>query len=271
MEDEIEKYSKLLEQIITSEKPVILVNACTHGHETVGLGVINTLKEIKVKNGTLILNVANERALEQKTAFTESDLNRIFPGKSDGTYEERLAHLIKPVIDTCDIVIDIHSTNTTDPGEESMLIVTKLDEATKKIIETISPPKVLVMEYKNQNALISSAKIGIGFEYGKNDHALTLEWTIRDIKKILQHLEMIPNEELDNFNQNTIYYRVFGALPKVEGMEIDKSIQNYHIIKMGQIMGFFIDKPMLAEQDFVPILFGKNRYKDIFGFMGEVM
>jgi len=45
MKKETEKYSKLLEQINTSEKPVVLVNACTHGHETVGLHVIEALKK----------------------------------------------------------------------------------------------------------------------------------------------------------------------------------------------------------------------------------
>ena len=150
-----------------------------------------------------------------------------------------------------------------------MLIVTKLDEATKNIIDTVAPPKVLVMEYKNQNALISSAKIGIGFEYGKNDHPQTLEWTIRDIKKILRHLEMLPTEQVGDFGQKTVYYRVFGTLPKTAGMEIDKAIQNYQLITKGQKIGTFEDKSMLAEQDFIPILFGENRYKDIFGFKGE--
>jgi succinylglutamate desuccinylase len=269
MENEIEKYSKLLERVKASTKPVVLVNACTHGHETVGLEVIKALKNIVPKKGTLILNVANEKAVTQNTAFTESDLNRIFPGQSDGTYEEKLAQLILPVVNRCDVVVDIHSTGTVDPGKDSMLIVTKLNDSTKKIIDAIAPPKVLLMEYKNENALISSAQIGIGFEYGTNEHPLTLAWTVRDIKKILQYLNMIPAEDLGVFDQKLQQYRVFGVLPKKHGMEIDKNIQSYQLVTKGQQIGTDGDTLMYAEQDFVPILFGKNRYQDIFGFMGE--
>ncbi len=50
-----------------------------------------------------------------------------------------------------------------------MVIVTKYDEATKAVIEAFNPPKVLVMSYKSDNALISQAKVGIAFEYGQDD------------------------------------------------------------------------------------------------------
>lgn len=270
MEHEEQKYAALFAKI-QGTGPTVLVNACTHGHETVGLGVIEALQTLTPQMGTLIYNVANERAVAAKTAFTESDLNRVFPGSPTGTYEERLAHLMHPVLAQCDVVIDVHSTNTTEPGADSMLIVTKLDARTKTVVDAIAPPKVLVMEYKNKHALISDAAIGIAFEYGSNNNPVTLEWIVRDIKKVLMHLDMIPREPYVATAQRTEYYRVFDALQRTSEMTINSAIKNYTLVTKGQRIGTNAGEPMFAPQDFVPILFGENRYKNIFGFMATAM
>lgn len=269
MNTEREKYKRLLERAQTSEKPVVLVNACTHGHETVGVRVAEELRGLTLKKGTLLFNVANERAKERGTAFIESDLNRSFPGKPNGTYEQRLAHLIDEVVRECDIVIDIHATETTDPGSESAIIVTKLDEKTKAITDVLNPPRVLVMDYTKSNALISHVKIGIGFEYGRNGHPQTLKMIVRDTKKLLAFLGMRDRQTQKASMVKTRYYRVSDVFPKSESVSIRADIQNYVPIAKGDPIGTKDGKPLLASCDFIPILFGNNRYKDIFGFLGR--
>lgn len=268
MEQEIQKYQRLLDAVHASEKPVVFVNACTHGHETVGVRVIEELQKLHIAHGTLLCNIANVRAMEQQVAFTESDLNRVFPGNPEGTYEERLAAYMQPVLSACDVVIDIHATETNSPGEDSMVIVTKLDADTQDAIESFSPPRTLVMEYTKSNALISGAKIGIGFEYGKNEHPDTKEYIVRDITSMLAFFGMVSVPTDHTVHPDTLYYRVFGVLPKEDGMVLE-SVENFTFIKEGQAIGTDKGSPMYAKQDFVPILFGNNRYKDIFGFLGE--
>jgi len=267
-----EKYEHLLQQASSGERPVVLVNACTHGHETVGVCVIENMQKETFRRGTILYTIANERAKEKSVAFIESDLNRVFPGNSNGDYEERLAAKLHPIVEACDIVFDIHSTNTTDPGEESMLIVTKLDEETKNIIEMIAPPRVLVMECARGNALISDAKIGIAFEYGRNDHPETARRITRDIFRALSKLGMIENKDvsLDEMSvSKTRAYRVFATLPKTEGFILEKTIRNFHPLQKGEIVARRGGETLRAERGFIPILFGENRYKDIFGFMAE--
>lgn len=270
MKAEQEKYQVLLKRAQSGREPVVLINACTHGHETVGIGVIDALKDLALKKGTLLFNVANEKACHQETAFIESDLNRSFPGNLTGTYEEQLAYYIHPLVKACAIVIDIHATETANPGNESALIVTKLDTETKKITDTLNSPRVLVMDHTKSNAFISGARVGIGFEYGKNNHPETLHLIVRDIKKLLVHLGMTSGKIKDHTSPiRTRHYRIFNVLSKEEGVDIDPSIQNYTPILRNHPIGTKDGRPFLAPCNFIPILFGNNRYKDIFGFMGR--
>jgi len=118
-------------------------------------------------------------------------LNRVFPGKEYGTYEEMRAYELSPKIKEADLVIDIHSTNTTDLSDKSVLIVTSYNQATKDIIDVIRPPKVLYMKYKGSNALISQAKVGIAFEYGKDSSAEVLNAILYDIAEVLIYYGLV--------------------------------------------------------------------------------
>jgi len=270
MENEKNKYQLMLQRIQSSIKPIILINACTHGHETVGVKIIEELKKIKLLSGTLIYNIANERAYELNLPFIESDLNRSFPGDQFGTYEQKLAYYINPIIKACDIVVDIHATETTDPGEESAIIVTNLNDETKRIVDTINPPKVLIMEHTKSSALMSEAKIGIGFEYGKNNHEKTASDIVVGIKRMLRLLDMLSFDEDGKPNLATQYFKVIDVMPKDDSITLENLV-NYHQVKKGQIIGQKNGQPVYAKEDFVPILFGNNRYKDIFGFIGKML
>lgn len=88
---------------------MVYVNACTHGNERVGARILEALRDIPIKQGTLILNIANKEAFLSGKRFIDQDLNRVFPGKPDGNTEERLAYELAPLVQTADIVLDIHS------------------------------------------------------------------------------------------------------------------------------------------------------------------
>lgn len=262
------KYNSLLKIVRENgEGPIVLINACTHGHEKIGARVIETLKSIKLKKGLLITNLANEKAFQVNAAFIESDLNRIFPGKIDGTYEEQIAYALHPIIEKVDICIDIHSTQTMSVGDGSTLIVTKLDDSTIKIINSIKPPRVFLMNVTKGNALISDAKIGIGFEYGRDDEELHYNYIVRDIKIILSSMGMIDFMD-KGWNFDTKYYEVFDVLRKDE-LILGTSIENFTLVKKGDVIGSKNNQDYQAPFDFIPILFGPNRYKDIYGFLGK--
>lgn len=97
--------------------PVLALVAGTHGYE---YSPILALQRLRAKispeslSGTLILvHVANMPSFLRRTIYYGPDdgknLNRVFPGRPDGTLSERIAHaLTTQVIDKCDYLIDLH-------------------------------------------------------------------------------------------------------------------------------------------------------------------
>jgi predicted deacylase len=158
----------------------ILLNILTHGDERIGLKVVEKIRELNIPTDILQINLANKMAFEKGVRFIETDLNHSFPGKKDGNYEERLAYDILPAIKMADIVFDVHSTTS---ELQDAAIVTKFDAETKKYLNIISPKYVLFMKQSSKNSLISDAKVGIAFEYGKDDDRCTIFKIVKDIKK----------------------------------------------------------------------------------------
>jgi predicted deacylase len=97
--------------------PVLALVAGVHGQEyTPILALQNLLRTIDAKTltGTVILvHVANMPAYLARTIYYSpadgKNLNRVFPGKADGTLSERIAHAITTeVIERATHVIDLH-------------------------------------------------------------------------------------------------------------------------------------------------------------------
>ncbi len=252
----------------------ILIVGSTHGHEKIGLRVIEELGKLNLDSSQVEFIVGNPKASELGVPFTEGDLNRVFPGRPDGNYEEKRAFELSEKILQADLVIDIHSTKTTDLSENPMVIVTKYDEETKKVLDTISPPKVLIMRYKSDNALISQAKIGIAFEYGLDDSESVINATVHDIATILMNYGLINQNPFSNPLEvsTSSVYDVYDAFKKnFEGEYVlADQIENFKLVHQGEIIcKTKSNEEILADEDFYPILFGNNRYKDILGFKAK--
>ena len=97
--------------------PVLALIAGTHGVEyppVLALQRLRTAIDPRTLTGTVILvHVANMPSFLARTIYygpkDGQNLNRVFPGKRDGTLSERIAHVITTeVIDRATHVIDIH-------------------------------------------------------------------------------------------------------------------------------------------------------------------
>lgn len=242
----------------------IILNYGTHGSERVGYYIAREIKKLKIDKKILTIQIANPRAWAMKKRFIDEDLNRAFPGKKNGTYEQRLAYKLSPAIRRADVFIDIHSTTS---GLRDAAIVTKLDAATKNYLQAIGPKYVLVMEATKDNCTVSQAKIGISFEYG-NDSAATTKRVVVGIKRLLAHLGVI--EKITDAPKTKIFYlNIPATVPKPKGFKLMTGIKNYQFVRAGQAYATDGKKKLFAATGFYPILFGENTYTEIFGFRGE--
>ena len=75
--------------------------------------------------------------------------------------------------------------------------------------------------------------------------------------------------DLSRRQRKTELYEVASALERQPGFVLEQAIQNFKLVKKGEIVARNGRKMLMAPKDFYPVLFGESAYTEIFGFMGE--
>lgn len=97
--------------------PRFLVLGAVHGDEKCGPAAVNRVMgeidagELKIARGSVtFVPICNPRAYEDNKRFIERNLNRyLVPTKSPDSYEARLGNILCPLLEKCDVLLDIHS------------------------------------------------------------------------------------------------------------------------------------------------------------------
>ncbi len=98
--------------------PTVLITAGIHAAEYTGIEAairIGRATSPEVVRGTiLILPLLNRPGFYERSIYVNPEdgdnLNRLFPGKTDGTWGERFAHrLLTEIVTKCDYSIDLHA------------------------------------------------------------------------------------------------------------------------------------------------------------------
>lgn len=119
--------------------PSLCLVSTAHGNEVFSIGLLKHILEaidLSTLQGTVIaLPVINPLAMDAGTRNTPTDmldLNRLFPGKQDGTLSERMAVPISKLVSHCDCIIDYHC-GTTEVVTNHMLVQTLPGDFGKEI------------------------------------------------------------------------------------------------------------------------------------------
>jgi predicted deacylase len=101
-----------------SDGPTVLITGGVHAAEYTGIEAAirlgRSLAPSEVRGTIIILPLINRPGFYERSIYVNPEdndnLNRLFPGKADGTWGERLAHrLLTEVITRCDNAIDLHA------------------------------------------------------------------------------------------------------------------------------------------------------------------
>jgi predicted deacylase len=106
--------------VVTGAKdgPVLALVAGTHGSEPSPIVALQRVRAelhpAELGGTVIVVQIANVPSFQQRTIYRgpwdQKNLNRVYPGKPDGTTSERIAHAITTqVIDQCDYLLDMHS------------------------------------------------------------------------------------------------------------------------------------------------------------------
>jgi predicted deacylase len=134
--------------------PHVMINALTHGNEVCGAIVVDALLRAKLRprRGTLTLAFANvdayarfDAASPDKARFVDQDFNRVWTAaKLDDTAtrssELDRARAMRPVIDTVDLLLDLHSMH-----EKSLplIVAGPLDKGAEFAVQLGAPATVI--------------------------------------------------------------------------------------------------------------------------------
>jgi predicted deacylase len=98
--------------------PIVLVTAGIHAAEYTGIEAAirlgRTISPDSVRGTILILPLLNRPGFYERSIYVNPEdgdnLNRLFPGRSDGTWGERFAHrLLTEIVTKCEYAIDLHA------------------------------------------------------------------------------------------------------------------------------------------------------------------
>src|SRR5207249_7410752 len=105
--------------------PTLALIAGNHGYEyspiLASQRLLSSIDPQRLRGKILLVHVANVPSYLKRTIYYSpidgKNLNRVYPGKKDGTISERIAHAItREIIERADYLVDIHAGD----GNESL-------------------------------------------------------------------------------------------------------------------------------------------------------
>lgn len=187
--------------IITRTGPqpgkTLAVFAGVHGNETVGIAALERVAHsVTLTAGTVHFVIANPPAVEKNIRQTEKNLNRCFiPGNTGIALEDKLARMLMPLLDGCDALLDLHSSNT--PGSPPFIIAEPEahDLARQLDFEILSWGWDAIEPGATDGYLHRQGKPALCLECGSvDDPAAHVELAARSIYQFLQHFGAIEQQ-----------------------------------------------------------------------------
>lgn len=247
----------------TDKGPVLVLVAGTHGYEYPGISALQRLRQSidpRALRGTLILvHIANPPSFYGRTIYTSpadgKNLNRVFPGRPDGTLSERIAYAITTqVIAQADFLVDLHAGD----GNEALrpyvyMSVTgdaQLDAATRGMALAFGLDHIVIdaaqirpheaTQFVDQTAL-SRGVPAITTETGQlgqnDDRSIALaEHGIRNLMRHLGMLEGIPEP-----NSSVVWLKDYQVIPSPVTGVFRATVRDGYAIAEGGLLGELYD------------------------------
>ena len=201
--------------VLHGEQPgrTMLITAGVHSGEYVGIqAAIELSQKLKIEKVTgtvIIVKVMNRTAFEKRGGSLgyadQKDLNRVFPGKEDGTETERLAWMAaKELLPAADYYIDLHSGDEYEQLTPYVYYAGRADREvsamSRRMAEQVDVPYMVKSDVASGGAYNYAASQGIpsilierGGMGGWNNEEVRS--TRRDVRNILCHLGMYQGQK----------------------------------------------------------------------------
>ncbi len=243
--------------------PVLALVAGTHGYEYPGVTALQEIRQaIRPEDlaGTLVLvHIANPPSFYGRSIYTSpvdgKNLNRVYPGKVDGSVSERIADSItRNVIEQANYLIDLHGGD----GNEALrpyvyMPVTgkaELDAASRGLAIAFGLDHIVIDEgrvmppeaslYTDQTALsrgIPAITSETG-QLGSND-SHWVDLAVHGIENVMRHLHMIAGEEQPN--KAVVWLTGYEVIRSMEQGIFRPAVRDGYVIAENGLLGELVN------------------------------
>lgn len=230
----------------------ILILGAVHGNETAGSvaqkRIIDEIQQgsIRLKTGRVtFIPVVNELAQIHDKRFIDVDLNRVICAcKNPQRHEEKIANELLPFLDTCDVLLDLHSTHC--PADVPFAFIDYASPANLEMLSLIPVQTALAgwPEIYRQNTVIQNNcteeyihrrnKIGLTVECGYHKAESAIQIARQSILNVLSHYAVIDLTAPKLQRPHVITLDRF-IVKKAVG-QFEKPYQHLDVIKSGDIL-----------------------------------
>lgn len=248
--------------------PEIAVVAAIHGDEPCGVHAVEQLlAESPAVERPVKFIVANEVALERDVRYTDTDLNRAFPGDSTAeAHEERLASDLAREIRDC-TTLALHSTQShADP----FALVDTVDAVARSICPHLPVSVLVETEAESDGRLIEyphTVEVECGLQGSEQaaENAVELTRAFLEATGALTGKEPVAGDDRDE----VAVYHLGRPIPKREADEYDVFVENFRRVDAGEPFAAADGDELVAEEPFYPVLMSPYGYENVFGYRGE--
>ena len=243
-----------------------------HGDEPAGEQIVRRLAdrlplpEETAGEGIVRLIIANEPALEAGVRYTDTDLNRAFPGDADSdAYERALAPEITAAVDGFDAVFAIHTSHSAPPP---FAIYSELTDSVRRTVTGIPVDYVLDAGGLRSTTLDSVVPHTVSVEVGRQGSDEAVDFGLEATRSFLRAHGALADAP-PTYSPATIVEGL-EEVPKGGG-EPQVNYANFQEIPEGEIFASDdVYTHRVDEAGIVPVLASEHGYEDIFGLYGRL-
>jgi predicted deacylase len=249
-----------------SGSPRVAIVGGIHGDEPAGEVIVERLiEDLDVDAGTVQLLVANEPALAAGERYTETDLNRTFPGDVDsGDYESALAARLVPVLDGADAVLAIHTSRSVPPP---FAIYSNFTDSVRRTVTALPVEYVVDSGALRSTTMDAVVPHTVSIEAGKQESDEAIDFGTECAYAFLRAHGVLRDQEPE-FTEKT-RVTAYEEVPKGSG-EPTLYYSSFEEIPEGELFASDDEySHRVSSEGIVPILASKHGYENIYGLYGR--
>ena len=251
-------------------EPEVAVVGGIHGDEPCGVRAVERLISRSPSfTRPVAFVVANEAALDRSVRYVDEDLNRAFPGDSNGdTLESRLADKLRATVGDC-LTLSLHSTRSYD---RPFGIVDGVDEFARQVAPSLSLSALVEAGRFDRGRIFEAVPDTIEVECGFQGSEAAADNATRVATEFLAAVEAIDPGAVDVSaceRRALPVYRLGERLGKEPGERYQVHAPNFEEVAAGEMYASVDGEPRCAADPFYPVLLSADGYENQFGYTAE--